>query len=111
MEKANMTTVIKTRTYVTMTLMQILLSSIFIGMVAGCMSILNSMYHDYSLLPIVERSTQSEQCIRVINLDNGHAFNCNDVDLVLRRYRTHVITEQANEKLSSAGMQQLSTDD
>lgn len=46
------------------------------------------MYFSYKALPQVIYS--NDECIRVLNFENGHAFNCADVDIVLRVYRKEV---------------------
>lgn len=99
---------IKKRTFIVMSPTQVLLSSLLVGAIAGGINVLNSKYQEHNMLPVVEVDARTSQCLRVVNFENGHAFNCNDVDLVLRRYRTVISnSERANEKLPSPGLQQL----
>lgn len=48
---------------------------------------INNYFNQYRLLPEVHISKADEKCIKVVNFENGHAFTCNDVDVLLRRYR------------------------
>lgn len=98
---------IKKRTFITLTPTQFLASSLLVGLVAGGITVLNSMYHEHRLLPIVVQAPVSKECVKVINLENGHAFNCQDKDVVLRRYRVTEFTEPTNEKLPAPNMQQM----
>ena len=97
----------KTRTFITMSPTQFVLSSLIVGALAGGINVINSRYEDYRLLPVVVQSENAE-CVKVINLDNGHAFNCEDVNVVLRRFRTQPIAEGKNEKLSTTNLLGLS---
>lgn len=54
--------------------------------VAGLIGI-NNYINQYRLLPEVYVSETDEKCIKVVNFENGHAFTCNDVDVILRRYK------------------------
>lgn len=40
---------------------------------------------EYHSLPLVVNA--DGKCTQVVNFNNGDAYNCNDVDVVLRRYR------------------------
>ena len=51
---------------------------------------------DYRTLPVVNYD-KTGACTSVQNYENGHAFNCADVDVLLRRYR--IVTP--NEKVSA----------
>ena len=44
------------------------------------------LFMDYRTLPTVFKDPAGA-CLKVENVENGHAFNCNDVDVVLRRYK------------------------
>jgi hypothetical protein len=44
-------------------------------------------YKEIEKMPIVHFNEQGN-CIKVVNIENGHAFNCNDVDVLLRQYKT-----------------------
>ena len=69
------------------------ISTVHLLVLAVVMSILvallvsiNSWYMFYTQLPVVHID-KSNACVKVDNFENGHAFNCNDVDVLLRRYR------------------------
>ena len=49
----------------------------------------NSWYILWSQLPVVHYD-KTNACVKVENFENGHAFNCQDVDVLLRRYRKHI---------------------
>lgn len=72
--------------FVTLTTFQLFLLTLFIGLIAGGLVVLNSTWRDYNLLPQVMVNPANE-CIKVVNFENGHAFTCNDRDVLLRRYR------------------------
>jgi len=61
---------------------------------------INTWYMDYRLLPVVHKDA-SGTCTKVENFENGHAFNCADVDVILRRYRT------PNEKIPTIDLHSL----
>lgn len=73
--------------FMNVTAPQLLMLALVISAISGVTSAAASLYMDYRVLPIVYRDA-SGACTKVDNFDNGHAFNCADVDLVLRRYRT-----------------------
>ena len=72
--------------YMTMTMFQVFLLALLMGLLAAGLVVLNSMWRDYNLLPQVIVNPAGE-CIKVVNLENGHAFTCPDRDVLLRRYR------------------------
>jgi hypothetical protein len=63
-----------------------LMTAMMSVLVAVLVSI-NSWYQDNRLLPEVHVDGAGA-CVKVVNFENGHAFNCNDVNVLLRRYRT-----------------------
>jgi hypothetical protein len=65
--------------------------SIVIGLIAGIGPVVGNMYHDYRLLPVVS-VTPNDQCVKVTNYENGHAFTCPDVDVLLRRYKKVIVS-------------------
>lgn len=69
--------------------LQLLVLALLIAILAGVFSSINTWYIIYNNLPIVQTNSAGE-CVKVLNFENGHAFNCNDVDVVLRRYRKSV---------------------
>jgi hypothetical protein len=79
--------------FMNVTAPQLLMLALVISIISGVTSAAASLYMDYRVLPIVYKDT-ANTCIKVENIDNGHAFNCNDVDVTLRRYR---LPEQAGE--------------
>lgn len=45
------------------------------------------MYVQHINTPLVIADQESERCLQVLNFANGDAYNCDDVGVVLRRYR------------------------
>jgi hypothetical protein len=72
--------------YINLTSLQLLLLSVLMSALVSMLVVLNSWYLDYRLLPEVHVE-ESGACVKVINFENGHAFNCNDFNVILRRYR------------------------
>lgn len=73
--------------FMNVTAPQLLMLALVISIISGVTSAAASFYMDYRVLPIVYNDA-SGACIKVENIENGHAFNCNDVDVTLRRYRS-----------------------
>ena len=63
-------------------LMSIIISTILI---------INNYAMNYFSLP--EVYSKDGACVKVVNYENGHAFNCNDVNVILRKYRKVSVSE------------------
>ena len=72
--------------YTTLTNLQLFFMTVLIGLIAGVVSVGASMYREYQVLPVVHMS--GADCVKVVNYQNGHAFSCPDVDVLLRQYRS-----------------------
>ena len=72
--------------FMNVTAPQLLMLALVISAISGVTSAAASLYMDYRVLPVVHKAADGT-CTKVENFDNGHAFNCGDVDLILRRYR------------------------
>ena len=72
--------------YMNVSALHMILLALVISIISGAVSGAVSLYMDYRVLPIVYKDNAGT-CIKVENLENGQAFNCNDVDVTLRRYR------------------------
>lgn len=72
--------------FMNVTTPQLLSLALVISVISGVTSAGASLYMDYRVLPVVYKDAAGT-CIKVENFENGHAFNCNDVDVTLRRYR------------------------
>lgn len=72
--------------YTTLSTVQLLLLAVFMSLIVALLVSINSWYQDYRLLPEVY-SDKAGVCVKVVNFENGQAYNCNDVDVLLRRYR------------------------
>ena len=73
--------------YIVLSWLQLVALSSLIALLAAALVSINTTYSNLSLLPEVHLDGNG-QCLKVVNFENGHAFNCNDVNVVLRRYRT-----------------------
>jgi hypothetical protein len=73
-------------TFNTVSNLQILVASLLTAILTTALIGINSWYMEHITLPVVHVDAQGE-CLIVENFANGHAFNCQDVDLILRQYR------------------------
>ena len=48
---------------------------------------INTQIKEHLTLPEVVFKSSDNSCIKVVNYENGHAYNCQDVDVILRKYR------------------------
>ena len=72
--------------YTTLSNSQLAALAVLMSILTAVLVSINTWYMDFRTLPKVYRDAAGV-CIKVENLENGHAFNCNDVDVTLRRYR------------------------
>ena len=72
--------------YTTLSTTQLILLALVISILSALLVSVNSWYIIWTQLPVVHLDKTSA-CVKVDNFENGHAFNCNDVDVMLRRYR------------------------
>lgn len=72
--------------YIVLSTFQLILLSLLVAILTGLLITVNTQYAIYSQLPVVHLD-KANACVKVVNFENGHAFNCADVDVVLRRYR------------------------
>lgn len=79
--------------YTTLSNTQLMVMTLLTGLIAAAVSIGFLTYREFSMLPVVHKNVGGE-CIKVVNLVNGHAFSCPDVDVLLRQYRTETETTQ-----------------
>lgn len=73
--------------YATISTFQLFILAIAMSILTAVLVSINSWHMDYRTLPVVHRDVAGK-CTKVENFENGHAFNCDDVDVILRRYRT-----------------------
>lgn len=85
--------------YAVLTQPQLLFMTIVGSVIVGGIVCCFSLFMDYRTLPVVNYD-KTGACVSVQNYENGHAFNCTDVDVLLRRYR--IVTP--NEKISTPRM-------
>jgi len=65
---------------------QLVIACSLISVLSASLFGINTLAREYFLLPEVMFDANG-QCLKVVNYDNGHTFNCNDVNVILRRYR------------------------
>ena len=73
-------------TLYSVTTKQLILFSILVSIITTSLIGINNYFNQYRLLPEVQFSSD-DKCVKVVNFENGHSFTCNDVDIILRRYR------------------------
>ena len=73
--------------YSLITNVQLFMLALLIGLTSSLVTISFNLWQQRELLPVVQVD-QLGQCIAVVNMENGHAFTCNDIGVVLRQYRT-----------------------
>jgi hypothetical protein len=71
--------------YVVLNQLQLFVLAITVGLISSAMVIGVQKYDALQLLPVVTVDGAG-QCVKVTNFENGHAFGCQDVDVLLRRY-------------------------
>jgi len=71
----------------TVSMKQLIVNSLLISIVSASVVILFLLVKEYWELPDVFRNEKSE-CVKVVNYKNGDAYNCNDVNIILRKYNT-----------------------
>lgn len=72
--------------YTNLSNLQLFIFALLVGLISGGIVVAVKKYEELQLLPVVTVSPTG-QCIKVTNFENGHAFACQDVDVLLRRYR------------------------
>ena len=72
--------------YATLTTIQLLMMTVLMSILTALLVSVNTWYMTFTQLPKVHVD-QAGACVKVENFQNGHAFNCNDVDVLLRQYR------------------------
>lgn len=67
--------------------LQIFVSAVLSAILAASLIVINTAVNNYFELPIV-LMTEDNKCSTVISFKNGEAYTCNDVNMILRNYRT-----------------------
>lgn len=65
---------------------QALIAAAAIALLSGASVAAVSAYINYQDLPLIEQSPDGK-CLRVLNFKNGDGFQCQDVGVILRKYR------------------------
>lgn len=76
----------KVQKYYTVTKSALITASVLIGIISASVVIINNSVREYLQLPIV--TFEKEECVQVENFKNGEAYQCSDVNVVLRHYRS-----------------------
>ncbi len=64
---------------------QLIANSLLISLVSASLVILFLIGKSNLDLPDVYKNSEGK-CVKVVNYNNGDAYNCNDVDVILRKY-------------------------
>ncbi len=72
--------------FTTISSIQLFVLAILIGLISGGLVVAAQKYQQMLLLPMVT-FTPGGECVKVTNFENGHAFSCQDVNVLLRQYR------------------------
>lgn len=72
--------------YSTLSTAQLLVLTFVMSILTALLVSINSWYMIWIKLPVVHMDKAGE-CVKVENFENGHAFNCADVNVLLRQYR------------------------
>lgn len=70
----------------TVSTVQLIVASALIATIGAGEVIAYNQYKEQQLIPQVQVNTEGA-CVKVINFNNGEAYNCQDVDVLLRRYK------------------------
>jgi hypothetical protein len=73
--------------YVTLSTLQLFGLAIVMSALVTVLVAINTWFMDLRLLPEVHQD-KAGACVKVVNYENGHAYGCADVNVLLRRYRT-----------------------
>ena len=71
--------------YLTVTTFQLVLLVLLMSIITTAFGCGFLFYMHNKMLP--EVYLNGEQCVKVVNYENGHAFGCQDVGVLLRQYR------------------------
>lgn len=77
-----------TKKYYQVTNAQLFTASILVGIISAALVIINIKTSEYMHLPLVTLDHDGI-CVTVANYKNGEAYQCADVDTILRNYRTN----------------------
>ena len=72
--------------FATLSNFQLFTMTLLMAIITALLVCINTWYMTFILLPKVHVDAAGA-CVKVENFENGHAFNCNDVDVLLRQYR------------------------
>ncbi len=72
--------------FATLSNLQLFFMTMLMAILTALLVSVNSWYMAYIKLPKVHVDATAA-CVKVENFENGHAFNCADVDVLLRQYR------------------------
>jgi hypothetical protein len=76
----------------TVTTMQLLTATVMSALISAGSVVAYGQYKDLQALPEVNLNVE-DKCVKVMNFKNGDAYNCEDVDVVLRQYKKVLLKE------------------
>ena len=84
--------------FYTLSMKQVIVNSLLIALVSSSTIILFMVGKEFYLeWPNVYKNAEGK-CIKVINFKNGDAYNCNDLDVILRNYHVKKVEGITPEK-------------
>jgi hypothetical protein len=72
---------------------QLLIATVFSALIGAGSVVSYMQFKEKQSWPVVETSPEGS-CVKVQNLRNGDAYNCEDVDVLLRQYKTEMVIEK-----------------
>lgn len=97
----------KHKSYHQVTTFQLFLMAIVTGVISASVVMINNHAMEYLQLPIVQQDA-SGSCVNVLSFRNGEVYTCQDVDMILRKYRTKKV--ESNDGDSNVQMHEVQTD-
>jgi hypothetical protein len=77
---------VKVVKYYRVSALQLFIMALLVGTIAASLVLINILVKEHLLLPKVILAPDG-RCASVLNYQNGDAYTCADVNVILRRYR------------------------
>ena len=72
---------------------QLIVATVLSALIGAGSVVSYMQYKEKQGWPVVQTAPDGT-CSKVMNLRNGDAYNCEDVDVLLRQYKTEVVVEK-----------------
>jgi len=76
---------------------QLIVATVFSALIGAGAVVSYMQFKEKQAWPVVHTSTDGS-CTKVMNLRNGDAYNCEDVDVLLRQYRVEAAVPEVKAK-------------